>query len=61
MNSQVVQHVSHVATVIEGVSVRLLGLVHLPLALEDISQVPPRCSVAKRGKKERTQFKEWQL
>lgn len=45
MNSQVVQHVSHVAAVIEGVSIRLLGLVHLPLALEDISQVTPCCFV----------------
>lgn len=45
MNSQVVQHVSHVAAVIEGVSVRLLSLVHLSLALEDISQVTPCCAV----------------
>lgn len=45
MNSQVVQHVSHVAAIIEGVSVCLLSLVHLPLALEDISQVTPCCAV----------------
>lgn len=52
MNSQVVQHVSHVAAVIEGISVCLLSLVHFPLALEDISQVTPCCA-------ERiTQFKE---
>lgn len=45
MNSQVVQHVSHVAAVIEGISVCLLSLIHLPLALEDISQVTPCCAL----------------
>lgn len=45
MNSQIVQHVSHVAAVIEGVSVCLLSLVHLHLALENISQVTPCCAV----------------
>lgn len=49
-NSQVVQHVGHVAAVIEGVSVRLFSLVHLPLALEDISQVTPCCLVSKEKK-----------
>lgn len=49
MNSQVVQHVSHVAAVIEGISVCLLSLVHFPLALEDISQVTPCCAVTKEN------------
>lgn len=53
MNSQVVQHVSHVAAVIEGISVRLLSLVHLPLALEDISQVTPCCAVTKENNTKR--------
>lgn len=49
MNSQVVQHVSHVTAVIESVSVCLFSLVHLSLALEDISQVTPCCKVKKHN------------
>lgn len=41
MNSQVIQHVSHVAAVIEGISIRLFSLLHLALALQDISEVSP--------------------
>lgn len=40
-NSQVVQHVGHVAAVVEGVPVRLLGLLDLALALQHVSKVSP--------------------
>ena len=41
INSQVIEHVSHVAAVIESVSVSLFSLVHLSLALQDISKIAP--------------------
>lgn len=56
-NSQVIQHVGHVAAVIEGVSVGLFSLLHLALALQDVSKVAP-CWQVTIGKLSHT---EWTL
>ena len=40
-NLQVVKHVGHVPSVIKGISVGLLSLLHLALVLQDVPQVPP--------------------
>lgn len=47
LNSQVVQHIRHVAAIIQGVSVSLFSLLHLALALQHISEVSPCCQVTK--------------
>lgn len=47
VNSQVVQHIRHVAAIIQGVSVSLFSLLHLALALQHISEVTPCCQVTK--------------
>ena len=43
VNSQVVQHVGHVSSVVQSVPVRLLGLHHLALVLQNVTQVSPSC------------------
>lgn len=43
VNSQVVQHVGHVAAVVQSLPVRPLRLRHLALVLQDVPQVPPGC------------------
>lgn len=43
VHSQVVQHVSHVPSVVQSVPVRVLRLRHLALVLQHVSQVSPGC------------------
>lgn len=40
---QVIEHVSHVPSVVQSVSVRLLRLCHLALVLQHVPQVSPGC------------------
>lgn len=45
--SQVIQHIGHVAAVVQGISIGALGVGNLALALQNISKVTPCCQEEK--------------